>query len=494
MHENTVPWILFIGYMAVIVGLALWSRRKAQSMQSYAVGSRTVSPLMVGLSLAVNMTSVATFVINPGLVYAYGWAGLVGYGMAVPAGIFVGLVIVSKRFRQVGDKVTALTIPQWVGDRYGESRLTVGFAAISLLQVTFLVLIVVAIVRVLMTILGLPLGVALILVVLFSYGMIFLGGASVHVVSNTIQGTIMLVVAVLLVASGAELFAGGLGGFFERLAEVGPHYGSIVNPDSLLFRDLFEVLVANFVIGLAIIMQPHIMSKALYLRSERDVNAYLVTAVVTGTIFTTVMLVGLYARLDLGGALQPDAAVATYIATEFAPALRALIMLGVLAAGFSTLEGVALALSSIVANDLYGVLARRAGTDPEVVRGRLLLVGRLVLVALVPVTLLFSWDQLVSPELSVAIFAQNGVYALFAATFAPVLFGVFCQRGSAGLAGAAAAIALLVHFGMTYGEIGPYYNNPAVPAACAIVISTGVMGIGVLFGGHGAPGPDSGST
>ncbi len=93
-----------------------------------------------------------------------------------------------------------------------------------------------------------------------------------------------------------------------------PHYGSVTNPDSLLFRDLFEVVVANFVIGVAIIMQPHIISKALYLRSERDVNRYLVTAMIAGTIFTSVLLVGLFARLELGARLAPDRVVATYIA------------------------------------------------------------------------------------------------------------------------------------------------------------------------------------
>ena len=41
-------------------------------------------PFFVGLSLAANMTSVATFVINPGLVHAYGWSGVVGYGIAAP--------------------------------------------------------------------------------------------------------------------------------------------------------------------------------------------------------------------------------------------------------------------------------------------------------------------------------------------------------------------------------------------------------------------------
>jgi SSS family solute:Na+ symporter/sodium/pantothenate symporter len=450
-------------------------------MSDFAVGSRSVPPVLVGLSLAANMTSVATFVINPGLVYAYGWSGVMGYGVSAPLGIFVGLIVMSRRFRRVGERVTALTIPQWIGDRYGDRRLTVFFAVVSLLQVTFLVLIVTAVVLVLMSVLQLPMWIALTIVVGFTFSYIILGGASVHVWSNSMQAVTMIVVAVLLVASGVEFFSGGLGAFFDRLDAVGRFYGSVTNPDSLLFRDLFEVFIANFLIGVAIIMQPHIMSKALYLRSERDVNRYLVTAVVAGTIFTSVLLVGLFARLTLGADLAPDRVVATYIATDFAPGLRALIMLGVLAAGFSTLEGVILALSTIFANDLYGTLARLAGVDPERIGRRLLPVGRLFLVALAPVTFVLARDQILDPSLSVAIFAQNGVYGLFAATFAPVAFGMFSERAGAGLALTAAASALVVHFGMYYGQITMYHNNPAVPAACALVVSTVIMAVGVAI-------------
>lgn len=480
MPETFLPWLLFAVYAMAIVVLTWWNRRRAASMSDFAVGSRSVPPFFIGLSLAANMTSVATFVINPGLVHAFGWAGVMGYGVAAPLGIFVGLVVTSKQFRRVGDRVTALTIPQWIGDRYGDRRLTIFFAAISLLQVTFLVLIVTAVALVLMTVLHLQMWVALAIVVGFTFGYIFFGGASVHVWSNSVQALTMIVVAGLLVASGAHLFAGGVGAFFERLSGVGPYYASITNPSSLLFRDLFEVLVANFLIGLAIIMQPHIMSKALYLRSERDVNRYLVTAMVTGTIFTSVLLVGLYARLTLGGDLAPDRVVATYIATDFAPPLRAIIMLGVLAAGFSTMEGVVLALSTIFANDLYANLARAAGVATERVAGKLLGVGRAFLLVLAPVTFLLARDQILSPSLSVAIFAQNGVYGLFAATFAPVLFGMFSDRASKGLAFAAALTALVVHFGMYYGKITIYHNNPAVPAAFAIVASTLIMTVGVL--------------
>ncbi|MEP0774406.1 MAG: sodium:solute symporter family protein [Acidobacteriota bacterium] len=476
-----IPWVLFVLYVVAIAGLTWWNRRKASSIQSFAVGTRTVPPFFVGLSLAANMTSVATFVINPGLVYAYGWAGVVGYGMAAPAGIFLGLVVMSKRFRRIGDSHTVITVPQWVGQRYGDRRLTVFFALISLLQVTFLVLIVTALALVLQSVLKVPLLAALIFVVLFTFGYILLGGASVHVWSNTVQALTMIVVAGLLIASGASLFGGGLAGFFERLAAVGPHYASITNPDSLLFRDLFEVVAANFVIGVAIIMQPHIISKALYLRSERDVNVYLATAMVVGTLFTAVLLTGLYARLTLPGVLLPDRVIPTYIVEAFAPGLRAVIMLGVLAAGFSTLEGVALALSSIFAADFYGTLARRAGVSEEEVRARLLRVGRLFLVALAPVTLALAWWQAVRPSLSVAIFTQNGVYALFAATFAPVAFGIFSRRLTAPWAMASALTALVVHFGMYYGQITPYHTNPAVPATFALLASLAVATAGALL-------------
>jgi len=194
-----------------------------------------------------------------------------------------------------------------------------------------------------------------------------------------------------------------------------------------------------------------------------------------------VLLVGLYARIDLGGSLPPDRVVATYIATGFAPGLRAFIMLGVLAAGFSTLEGVILALSTIFGNDFYGTIARARGVAADRLNSQLLRVGRIFLIALAPITLLLAWRQIVAPSLSVAIFAQNGIYGLFAATFAPVLFGIFSKRTSAPLAFAAAVTALVVHFGMYYGGITHYHNNPAVPATCALVISTLVMAIGVAL-------------
>ncbi len=481
MNESLYAWIFFIAYALGIAWLGWRGKRAATSMASFSVGTRTVKPAFIGLSLAANLTSAATFVINPGLIYLYGWSGVLGYAVAAPLGIFLGLVVFSKSFRRVGDRFTVLTVPQWIGDRFGAPWLKVYFAVLSLLQVSFLVLIVVGLTLVLANILGIPVNVALVVVVGFTFAYILLGGASTHIMTNSIQASIMIVVAIILLGSGARFFSGGIDAFFDRLSAVAPHYGSAVNPDSLLFRDLFEVLVANFAVGVAIILQPHIISKALYLRTEKDVNRYLLTAVIVASLFFAVLVVGLFARLSLTGELlPPDRVMAVYIVESFSPPLRALVGLGILAAGFSTLEGILVALSSIFANDFLRTV-RPGIRDPERWRVVSLRAAKIFLIVLAPVTLWLSHRQILHPSLSVAIFAQNGIYGLFAATFVPVLFGIFSRTEARGWIFASSLTALAVHFGMYYLKIGPYHNNPAVPATLALAASLAVMLVGTAL-------------
>ncbi len=486
MSESFWSWVLVAVYGVFVAGIA-WRARRASTMESYSVGSRQVSPVAVGLSLAASLTSAATFVINPGLIYLYGWSGVLGYAVAAPLGMFLGLVVFSKSFRRIGDRTRVLTVPQWIGDRFGEKRLSVWFAVLSLLQVSFLVLIVVGLTLVLAQALALPTWVALLSVVAFTFTYILLGGAGTHVLTNTMQAGIMIVVALLFLGSGAKFFDHGISGFFQRLAAVGPHYADPVNPTSLLFRDWFEVFVANFVVGLAIILQPHIISKSLYLRSEKDVNRYLATAMVVAGLFFAVLVTGLFARLTFAGeTIPPDTVMATYMVTEFSSFTRAVVVLGLLAAGFSTMEAILVALSSIFANDFLRHLTGGGRRDDPAWKARSLVYARWFLIALAPVTVALSWKQIVAPSLSVAIFAQNGVYGLFAATFVPILLGIFTKSMAKGWIWAASATAIVVHFGMYYGQVTMYHNNPAVPATCAIAASLVVGGIGLVVGPGGA--------
>jgi len=469
-----IAWGFFLVYLAAVSYAAFVGIQKVSGFASFSVGSREVSPVFVGLSLAANLTSAATFVINPGLIYLYGVSGIIGYAVALPLGVFVGLIIFSKAFRRVGDEVTALTVPQWIGDRFGDARLTVFFAVASLLQIAFLVLITVGITRVLSSVLEVPMLVAMAMTIGIPLVYIMYGGASAHTLTNAAQASLMIVVALFLLGSGASYVADGLGAFLDRLAAVDPMLAQPTNPESLLFRDWFEVVACNFLIGIAIINQPHVMSKALYLEDESDVNTYLTTGIIVLILFFSVIIVGLYARLLLPDAgLEPDAVVPTYIVEVFSPISRSVILIGLVAAGFSTMEGLLVALSTIFSNDIFRPLAKRHGTwNDDEVDARAVRYSRYFLAGLVPVVAFISYEQITNPNLSVAIFGQNGVYALFSATFVPILFGIFSERITKGAVLAAAVTALVVHFGIYYGEVTMYANNPAVPAAAALVAST----------------------
>lgn len=483
MNALTFAWILVGSYVALTAYLAYRGFKQTRSLDSYALGNRNMSPVFVGLSLAAQLTSVATFVVNPGLIYAYGLAGLLGMGVAASLGIAIGVVVISKGFRKVGQQLSALTVPGWIGSRYNSRALQIGFALLSLALITFVVLILVAMAYILMNLLGIPAWVALAGVVVFVFPYVLLGGVNASVYTNSVQAIIMVVVALILVVSGMPLLAEGVGPFLDKLARIDANLVTMVNVKSLYFRNVFEVFIANFIVGLAIVCQPHVMTKTLYLKSERDVNKYLATAIGVGLIFAAVMLVGLFARVTLPPMARIDLVVPTYIKTQFSPILGVVIGIGMLCAGISTLEGLLLALSAILAADLFMPLMknRTAEVDPQAKGRRALGLARLSLLGMGAVAFVLSMHQMKNPTGgSVAIFAQYGIYCLFSASFAPMLFGLRGGRIPAALVSAAALVAVFVYVGMSLGKLTSMHNNPAVLSAFSILASTGVLAVGTL--------------
>jgi sodium/pantothenate symporter len=155
-----------------------------------------------------------------------------------------------------------------------------------------------------------------------------------------------------------------------------------------------------------------------------------------------------------------------------------LVILGLLSAGLSTLEGLVQSLSTTITADLIDPLAGRRLGEGETRAKRLSVVNKIVIVALAVVAVALSYNQLVHPNLSVGILAQNGVYAFFSAAFVPVLFGIFLKNTPRIAPVAASVTAVVVHFSVYYGGLTPYTDgavrNPAVAAALAILSSVAV--------------------
>jgi len=201
--------------------------------------------------------------------------------------------------------------------------------------------------------------------------------------------------------------------------------------------------------------------------------------IIVQLLFFLVVFVGFYARLTFpdmtlnGKAIPMDGMVSAYVAEHFPVWVGLIVVMGLISAGVSTLEGLIQSVSTTITVDLM-----QLKDSPK-----LLTINRLVIVVMAIVTVFLAWDQLVNPKLSVGIFAQNGVYAYFSAAFVPILMGLFYKDAPLRAVASAAVVAVIVHFSMYYGQLPVPFTqatgeNPGVAAAVAIVAAL-ITGFGL---------------
>ncbi|NQZ76911.1 MAG: sodium:solute symporter [Ekhidna sp.] len=467
-------WLAVGAYMALILFFVIRGALRTKSISDYALGNIAFSPVAVGLALAASMTSAATFIINPGFIAYYGLSAFISFGLVLSVASLVSLIIITKGFRKVGTSVQALTMAQWIGNRYNNKYYALFFGFVSLLLITFIVLICVGLTKLLSIALDVDEVFVLIAVIVFVFGYMMFGGANSMVYTNTIQASLMIVVAVVLLTSGYNHFSEGIDGFFAKLNTIDPLLTQTTNPQSPMFRDFFEILICQIIVGIAIVCQPHIITKSLLLKKDSQVNTFLIVGVAIEFLFFLVVFTGLYARLEFpnltseGTQISLDGVLSAYVVKKFSVGLGIIVIMGLISAGLSTLEGLIQSLSTTITQDVIQPIFGMPKLQPVVL-------NRLTILVLAIASGLFSYQQLVSPDLSVGIFAQNGVYAYFSAAFVPVLFGTFLKHTPVYIPFISSIVAIVFHFSIYYGRITPYMQetvrNPAIPSAIAIVSS-----------------------
>jgi sodium/pantothenate symporter len=460
-------------YVAVTIYFSIRGMKQTHTMKDYAIG-KGFSPWIVALSLAASITSAATFIINPGFVAYYGFSALLAMSIMLPLGLYISLVILSKSFRTMGLKSESLTLSQWIGKRFDSKAFALYMACISLLLITFIVLICVGLTKVLSNALSSSETWVLIAIVIFVFGYMMVGGANTMVYTNTIQAILMILVAIILLVSGHEHFENGISGFVTKINQLDPQLSSPFNASSPLFRDFFEVIFCNFVIGVAVVCQPHIITKSLMLKSDKDVNKYLLIAIIVESIFFAVLFAGFYARLTFPELkngeteLKIDGIFSAYVVKEFSVYTGIIVIMGLIAAGISTLEGLIQSLSTTITNDIILPLSKK-----ELNTKQISILNKIVIALLGLIATYISLHQLKNPNLSVGILAQNGVYAFFSAAFVPVLFGIFVKNANKIAVFSASISAIVTHFAIYYMSLSKYttgaVKNPAVAATYAII-------------------------
>ncbi len=480
----TAILIALLIYMGTIVFFAVRGAMNTHSMKDFALGSMHFSPSFLGLSLAASMSSAATFIINPGFVAYYGISGFLSMAIFLPIGTLVSLAILSRRFRKYGQTVQARTIAQWMGTRYQSKGFALFFGFLSLLMLAFIVMICVGLTQVISRSLNVEILPTLIGVVAFTFTYMMFGGANSMVYTNTVQAFLKLIVAVILITSGYEYFAEGVTGFLGKLAAIDPVLAKPFNENSPIFRDFFEVVICQLIVGVAIVCQPHILTRSLLLKNDKDLNRFLTVAILAQALFFMVVFVGLYARLQFpnltinGKPIPLDGVMGTFVVSRFPIYIAIVLFLGMLSAGMATLEGLIQSLSTTFTSDIIkpltgnSIIKSADGTSGIISE---LAMNRIVIGLMGIAAIYMSYEQLLHPDLSVGIFAQNGVYAYFCGAFVPVLFGIFTKDCHPIAAILSSVTAVTVHFSVYYGRLTPYMHsgtrNPGVSAAIAITCS-----------------------
>ncbi|MEM9403237.1 MAG: hypothetical protein AAGA44_12220 [Pseudomonadota bacterium] len=477
----TLAWGLFLAYLVGTAWLGLKGYRKTSGFGSFAVGDRAMNPYVVGVILAASTSSASTFIINPGFVYVDGFGAWFHMVVAVGISFITMLSVLSFRFRRIGAETMALTIPDWIGKRYQSPSFALFFAFLNLLSFAFVVLLVGGISIVMQALLGVSNVTALLITLGFVTSYVFVGGTYAHVLTNMLQGSLMIIVTVMVLIACVLVALREPGSVIDGLRAIDPGLVAAVNRDGALFNDVFSIYVAGFAIGAIVVCQPHILTKALYVKDDRDVKIYLIVFAVVFTLFQLLGTVGFMAHFTVPdgdlidsatGAFRQDLVMTQFLKSEFSDIVFTFVSVVLLAAAMSTLDGLLVSMSTITANDLVLNLRRRLGRsapDVEAEMAFALKASHVVLVVIAVAAFLIN----LSPPRLLGIFGQTGIYGLTAAAALPLLLGILFRYLPLALVWAGSAAALAIHFGLFFfgDRLFPSssltFGNPGVTAAIA---------------------------
>ncbi len=457
--------IAVAGYLLALVGLgAIARRRSGPSHEAFFLANRALGPVMLLLTMAATNFSAFTVLGFSGAGYRIGWAyyPIMAFGTGFIAVAFLVIGIPAMRAaRELG----AVTPPELVRLRLPNRAL---HAAYTLVMVVFtlpyIALQPMGAGYALRELAGVPYewGAGIVVVVGVAY--VLLGGLRGDVLTDALQGLLMLFALVALLAGVARAL-GGFAAAGARIAATAPELlgrpggGGVFTP-GIWFSYLLLWSLCDP-------MFPQLFQRFLAARDDSAIRTTaLLYPIVTGGLFFLPVAIGVFGRLAVPG-LEGNAtdSILPRLATQLLPPWAgAIAMVAVLAALMSTLDSQLLTLSSIVIRD-GATLAGRTRPPRRLVRP-----GVIVGLALAGFALsLRPW----APILEIATETFSGFAVLF-----PVTAAALWWRRTNAWAGLASILAGETLVALSHFKIIPAFGLlPAIPAvaAAAIVLVAGSL-------------------
>jgi len=103
------------------------------------------------------------------------------------------------------------------------------------------------------SLLGVSNTVALAITLTFVTGYVFIGGTYAHVLTNMLQGSLMIIVTLVVLASCVFIAYQQPGSTIDALRAIDANLVAPINSEGKLFNDVFSIYVAGFVVGAIVV-------------------------------------------------------------------------------------------------------------------------------------------------------------------------------------------------------------------------------------------------
>ncbi len=470
-------------YVAAMLGIGLYCRRSAKSLNGFLLGGRSVGPWISAFAYGTSYFSAVIFIGYAGM---HGWnigvgSMWIGIGNAV-IGCLAAWLLLAKPTRRMTQKLDASTMPEFFCKRYQSTGLKV-YAAVIIF--VFLVPYAAGVYKGLGTLFsavfpGVSEKVIMLLVAVLSAVGLFLGGYMVTAVTDFVQGIIMVAgITAMIIAVVVRPEVGGLAEGFRRLQAIDPELVNLAGGKSFGMLSVNIALTSFGVWGL-----PQMVHKYYAIKDEKSVRP----ATVIATAFALLIgvgayLVGCFGRLfvpatpaglpDLPGgydAVVPHILTSVLSGNVLLTVLLAVILLLLLSASMSTLSSLVLSSSSAIAVDLMGV------AKPAVKEKNQMLLMRILCLVFVALSYLFA-----TMNISFIVNLMSFSWGIVAGCFiGPFLWGLYSKKITKAGAWAGALSGLAVVLGMVLVKtltadfaaaksLAPTYGVIAMAVSVAIV-------------------------
>ena len=430
MSDMIIKLSMLAVFFGVMIYIGLYCRRHTTDVNSFVLGGRSVGPWLTAFAYGTSYFSAVVFV---GYAGQFGWkygiaATWAGIGNAL-LGSLMAWAILGRRTRVMTQHLDSATMPQFFGRRFQSRPLKLAASAIIFI---FLIPYTASLYNGLSRLFGMAFhidySVCVIVMAVLTGIYVIAGGYMATAINDFIQGIIMIVGIIAVVAAVLK----GQGGFQAALDGLARVSDPAVSDTPGVFASFFGPDPAGL-LGVVLLTSlgtwglPQMVQKFYAIKSEKAINK----GMVISTLFAAIVAGGCYFLGGFGRLFSGEVDIASggydsiipTMLSDLSTVLIAVVVILVLSASMSTLSSLVLASSSTLTLDFI-----KDTIVKDMDEKRQVLIMRLLIVMFIAISIVLALIQYNSSVTFIAQLMGVSWGALAGAFLAPFLFGLYWKR------------------------------------------------------------------